>query len=596
MFDLIRDLFRPRQRRARPSQPRPRPTFRPTLERLEDRTVPATLTVANTNDSGPGSLRAEVAAAQWGDTVEFSPSIAGQTITLTSGEITVPDHLTIDGQNNDITINGNNNSRIFEVANPDGGYDYINNLTLENGEVSDADGGAIQVDTGGGLSMSNVTIENCVALDNDGTGGNGGAIENDGSLALQLNNCTLTNNLASGNGGAIDSNGTQYSGTGGLNVTGGSLIGNSTTGGYGGAINTADPTSLTNVAFGGTGANQPNTAVGGGGAVNATGTESDPFPMQVSGCNFTNNQVNTPGQAGSGGAIRANAVNLTVMGSAFTGNNVGSGDSGAIDYAMSCNTTDPGGSMVLTQDTFTGNYSAGGEGGAVSANVTSDGPPLQVSVIACTFANNSAKASSGGGLYAFLQGSLGQSGTTPRIDLINDTFFQNSASHGAGMALQLAGNGPSGLVQSNTITGNTASTDGGGLWAWVSTSGSVLSVDNNIIDGNSVTAQGYNGPLDVTLASGKLSDQGYNLVGTSNPGWTAGGDQTNNTTGLANALANNGAKPGYPQTLALSNTSPGYRKGDQELTSLGNPFNLDERGLTRQAGKVSIGAEDPDAM
>src|SRR5215468_11146099 len=35
---------------------------RPRLEALEDRTLPSTFTVLNTNDSGPGSLRAAVAA------------------------------------------------------------------------------------------------------------------------------------------------------------------------------------------------------------------------------------------------------------------------------------------------------------------------------------------------------------------------------------------------------------------------------------------------------------------------------------------------------------------------------------------------------
>ena len=37
--------------------------FRPALELLEDRAVPSTLVVTNARDSGPGPLRAEVAAA-----------------------------------------------------------------------------------------------------------------------------------------------------------------------------------------------------------------------------------------------------------------------------------------------------------------------------------------------------------------------------------------------------------------------------------------------------------------------------------------------------------------------------------------------------
>ena len=45
--------------------------------------------VINTNDSGPGSLRQEIADDAAGDQpVTFSPSLDGQTITLTSGPIT----------------------------------------------------------------------------------------------------------------------------------------------------------------------------------------------------------------------------------------------------------------------------------------------------------------------------------------------------------------------------------------------------------------------------------------------------------------------------------------------------------------------------
>src|SRR5438270_876285 len=63
--------------------------FVPRLERLEDRTVPSTLTILNNLDSGPGSLRAVLAGAANGDTVAFAPSLSGKTITLTSGPLSV---------------------------------------------------------------------------------------------------------------------------------------------------------------------------------------------------------------------------------------------------------------------------------------------------------------------------------------------------------------------------------------------------------------------------------------------------------------------------------------------------------------------------
>src|SRR5262249_15496042 len=74
-----------------------RPTLRPTLEALEDRWMPSTLTVLNNLDSGSGSLRAEIAASKLNDSIVFAPSLNGQTITLTSGEFLITHSLTITG-------------------------------------------------------------------------------------------------------------------------------------------------------------------------------------------------------------------------------------------------------------------------------------------------------------------------------------------------------------------------------------------------------------------------------------------------------------------------------------------------------------------
>ena len=87
------DRAPPVRAQHRPAAPR----FRPALEMLERRDVPSTLTVTNNLDSAAGSLRAEVAAANPGDTINFAPSLNGQTITLSSGELLLNKSLTIDG-------------------------------------------------------------------------------------------------------------------------------------------------------------------------------------------------------------------------------------------------------------------------------------------------------------------------------------------------------------------------------------------------------------------------------------------------------------------------------------------------------------------
>src|SRR5215471_21562118 len=71
--------------------------FLPQLEVLEDRTVLSTLTVLNTLDSGAGSLRDVIAHAKDGDTIVFAPGLAGQTITLTSDQLTIRNSLSIEG-------------------------------------------------------------------------------------------------------------------------------------------------------------------------------------------------------------------------------------------------------------------------------------------------------------------------------------------------------------------------------------------------------------------------------------------------------------------------------------------------------------------
>ena len=71
----------------------------------------ATITVTNTNDSGPGSLRQALADANAGDTISFA--VTGS-ITLTSGRLTIDKSLTISGPGaNQLSIDANQTDRAF---------------------------------------------------------------------------------------------------------------------------------------------------------------------------------------------------------------------------------------------------------------------------------------------------------------------------------------------------------------------------------------------------------------------------------------------------------------------------------------------------
>ena len=204
----------------RHSSPRKRPNFRPTLEALEDRWLPSTLTVMNDLDSGAGSLRAEIAAAHAGDTIVFAPSLVGQTITLTSGELLIDHNLTIAGPGaGKLTVSGNHASRVFEVDPKSGHSVTLSGLTIANGNAGISIGGGI-------LNVATtLTVSNCTLTGNSAT--DGGGIDNVGGT-LTVNNCTLSGNSADYGGGIFrDTVGT-------TTVSGSTLTGNSATDGGGG--------------------------------------------------------------------------------------------------------------------------------------------------------------------------------------------------------------------------------------------------------------------------------------------------------------------------------------------------------------------------
>jgi hypothetical protein len=88
------------------------------------------ITVTSTADSGPGSLRAAIAAANPGDTIDFA--VAGPSIVLTTGSLVVTNDLTIQGPGATVlAINGNNTNRIECRA----AIVTISDLTYEDGGI-----------------------------------------------------------------------------------------------------------------------------------------------------------------------------------------------------------------------------------------------------------------------------------------------------------------------------------------------------------------------------------------------------------------------------------------------------------------------------
>jgi hypothetical protein len=227
--------------------------FRPCVEELENRWLPAVLTVTSAADNAlappPGSLRATLANASNGDTIVFAPSLANQAVILQGSAfptLAVTKNVTISsGGVPGIDISGNFTATVFTVSS--GVTATIDSLTISNGQSQPA--GPNGQSLGGGiLNNGSLTVSNCTLVNNQAAGGStagGGGIANLGTLAVV--NCTLNRNKlgpsatsTSNIGAGIDSTGTLsvYSCTifqndamtgsgGGLAVMGNSTVDNS---------------------------------------------------------------------------------------------------------------------------------------------------------------------------------------------------------------------------------------------------------------------------------------------------------------------------------------------------------------------------------
>ena len=178
----------------------------------------APFAVTDTADSGAGSLRQAISDANGSvgeDTINFDPSLSGQTITLGS-QLAVADSagLIIDGGSANITVSGNNAVRVLEVRS--GAKLTLNNLTVANGRG--AGGGGIY--NNGTLTVTNSTLSGNSA---PYVSTSGGGIENNGGT-LTVTNSTLSGNSANYRGGGIHN----WNG-GTLTVTNSTLSGNSVT-------------------------------------------------------------------------------------------------------------------------------------------------------------------------------------------------------------------------------------------------------------------------------------------------------------------------------------------------------------------------------
>ncbi|MBW4654109.1 MAG: DUF4347 domain-containing protein [Kaiparowitsia implicata GSE-PSE-MK54-09C] len=204
-------------------------------------------TVINTTDAGEGSLRQAILNANaiaGTDTITFAgdtfTDATPDTITLTSGQLSITSNITINGTGaNLLTLSGNNTSRVFFI---DSGTVIFNNLTIANANAGTVVGGSI--DNRGTLTLNTVAIRNSRSPA-------GGGLFNSGTTTI--NNSTISGNTATENGGGGIYN------TGTTTINNSTISGNTATENGGGGIYNSGTANLTNVTI------TNNTAVSGGG-------------------------------------------------------------------------------------------------------------------------------------------------------------------------------------------------------------------------------------------------------------------------------------------------------------------------------------------
>jgi predicted outer membrane repeat protein len=362
------------------------------VERLEDRTAPAVLTVNSTADTANNadpylSLREAIAIANSPTLpVGLSPQILGQISGTLHGtgndtilfdisspimlggsqlKLSLPSTsatITIDGGAAGVTVDGNHDSLVLQVD--IGVQAQLTHLTLRNGN---------DVNYGGGIfNEGTMVITNCTIASNTV-----GGIDNEGGT-ITLQGCLITNNSALVAGGIFNN-------TGSITLTDTAITYNRATGRTGGGLfNQGGHVTMTRCDV-----LHNYAALNAGGIANYSqfytdGTTVfgvDEAVLEMSDCTVSNNTAGADG----GGIVNSDPnprpdthelvpATMTISDSTLDGN-YAQVSGGAIKTF--------GGSLMINGCTLTNN-SAGQSGGAINAD------PAVVTIISSTFSGNSA--------------------------------------------------------------------------------------------------------------------------------------------------------------------------------------------------------------
>ncbi|HQU82790.1 MAG TPA: choice-of-anchor Q domain-containing protein [Pyrinomonadaceae bacterium] len=540
----------------------------------------ATITVTNTNDSGGGSLRGAIAAAAFGDTIDFNLTGCPCTIVLSSELNIANKRLLINGPGaSQLAISGNNAVRVFRLSNL-GSAVTISGVTITNGFTSSTVGGG-----GIFLERGRLAIFNSVISGNTTTDSGGGiAFQQD--TILSIFDSTISNNSAGQGGGISFTNpvgGPTPTFDAALLIQNSNVV-NNQAGTRGGGVSATDTTvfrsinsnysnnrsSRNDMDGGGIFSNSKAEIIGGminlndaPGSANGGGSGGGVYNQGIMTLNDVNITANT---AKLGGAGIYNSGTLTMTGGSVSGNqsqtfgggisNVGTLNLNRVNLSSNTATTDGGGihnkaTATIIDSTIDSSQAQRNGGGIYNEN------PGNLTVKNSTISANRLPLQ-GGGIFSL-------NGT---VTLANSTFSGNQADEGGGLFFS---NGNVSITNC-TIAFNSAPDGGGGLFnessvALINARGSIFA--KNTVNSNAPDIQG------------RVFSKGFNLLGNSSGSTFSLDLFLPDLIGTAAApldplllpLADNG---GFTRTHALQPTSPAIDKG-----TTGADVKTDQRGLSR---------------
>lgn len=575
--------------------------------------VADTLTVTTTADSGSGSLRERVGAANTGDTV-FLPASANHYV-VNGGKIDIGKQITIAGAGaGKSVVDAEGVNRIFDVVAPSSSTVDFKALKLTGGHHGAGLGGAVVVD-GGSIALTDVVVSG-----NDVTSNNAFPSDGGGGIYNRAGDTTLTRSSVTDNQVTVTTSGYCCHGGGGIysnsatgkvvlkdhshvdrnhvTVTGAATDSNTSRFSGGGGIYqdaTGDVTITDSTVSGNTVDYSGGSCCHGGGGVyfNPGGNST----LKVTRGAVDGNKVTVDGPVSGngnahcchgGGAIMMNNGFLVLLASALNGNtaDITSGDCCQGGGAVS-NDAPSSHPTSVTATTIAGNtakVTGGGccsGGGAFyldlgsSSGLTMNGSLLSGNV--ATFSGG-AMLSGGGAMYHDTGSSHGYLNTTISG---NSTDAAGPQQGGGGIYLLDALSDPTTLANV-TLAGNRApSGSGGGVFSASST----LRTKNSILAQNSAaTGADCAGANVANRGNAVYTSLGYNIDSAPDScGFTAAGDRAvaSASLGLAGLAANGG--PTLTRALALGSPAldGANPAGCTDLAGL--PLPVDQRGARRPA-------------